>query len=116
WVSIGQDAGARTPSPEGRGHPRAFGSFPRVLGHYVREEGVLQLEDAVRKMTSLAAQRVGIADRGVLKRGMYADVVVFDPATVRDEATFTDPHRIATGILWVFVNGEAVVENGSTTG
>src|SRR5690606_33757536 len=74
WVSIGQGAGARTPSPEGRGHPRAFGSFPRVLGHYVREEGVLQLEDAVRKMTSLAAQRVGIPDRGVLKRGMYADV------------------------------------------
>lgn len=116
WVSIGQDAGARTPTPGGRGHPRAFGTFPRVLRKYVREDSVLTLEDAVRKMTSLAAQRVGLADRGVLKRGMYADVVVFDPATVRDEATFTDPQRTATGIRWVFVNGVAVVDDGRLTG
>lgn len=116
WVSIGQDAGARTPSPDGTGHPRGFGSFPRILGHYVRDEGVLELEDAIRKMTSLPAQRVGLAERGVLKRGMYADIVVFDPATVKDEATFTDPQRISSGISWVFVNGTAVVENGQPTG
>lgn len=116
WVSIGQDAGARTPTPNGRSHPRAFGSFPRILGHYVRETGVLKLEDAIRKMTSLAALRVGLSDRGVLKRGMYADVVIFDPATVKDEATFTDSQQLSTGINWVFVNGTAVVENGRTTG
>lgn len=115
WVSIGQDAGARTPTPGGLSHPRAFGSFPRVLGHYVRETGVLQLEDAIRKMTSLPAGRVGLADRGVLKRGMYADVVVFDPATVKDEATFTDSQRLSSGINWVFVNGTAVVANGVPT-
>lgn len=116
WVSIGQDAGARTPTPGGRSHPRAFGSFPRILGHYVREEGVLTLEDAIRKMTSLAAQRVGLSERGTLKRGMYADVVVFDPETVKDEATFTDSQRLSSGIRWVFVNGAAVVEAGETTG
>src|SRR5690606_6012169 len=97
WESNGQDAGARTPTPGGLSHPRAFGSFPRVLGHYVRETGVLQLEDAIRKMTSLPAGRVGLADRGVLKRGMYADVVVFNPATVKDEATFTDSQRLSSG-------------------
>lgn len=116
WVSIGQDAGARTPTPDGTGHPRGYGSFPRILGHYVRDQGVLELEDAVRKMTSLPAQRVGLSERGVLKRGMYADIVVFDPATVKDEATFTDPQRISTGIHWVFVNGTAVVDNGEPTG
>lgn len=117
WVSVGQDAGATTPAADGqgRGHPRGFGTFPRILGRYVREEGVLTLEDAVRKMTSLAAQRVGIDDRGVLKQGMFADVVVFDPATIRDEATFEMPQRIATGVRFVVVNGEIVLDEGRVT-
>lgn len=117
WVSVGQDAGATTPVPDGsgRGHPRGFGTFPRILGRYVREEGVLTLEDAVRKMTSLAAQRVGLDDRGLLKRGFFADVVVFDPATILDEATFESPQRIATGVRYVLVNGEIMLdENGIT--
>lgn len=118
WVSIGQDAGATTPAADGRGrsHPRAFGTFPRILGRYVREEGLLPLEEAIRKMTSLAAQRVGLHDRGLLKPGMYADVVVFDPATIRDEATFESPQRTATGVRFVIVNGEMVLdENGITS-
>jgi N-acyl-D-amino-acid deacylase len=118
WVSVGQDAGAATPAADGtgRGHPRGFGTFPRILGRYVRDEGVLTLEEAVRKMTSLAAQRVGIDDRGLLKQGFFADVVVFDPATIRDEATFESPQRIATGVRYVMVNGEIVLdENGITS-
>lgn len=117
WVSVGQDAGATTPVADGtgRGHPRGFGTFPRILGRYVREHGVLTLEDAVRKMTSLAAQRVGLDDRGLLKRGFFADVVVFDPATIRDESTFESPQRIAVGVRYVLVNGEIVLdENGIT--
>ena len=117
WVSVGQDAGATTPAADGqgRGHPRGFGTFPRILGRYVREEGVLTLEDAVRKMTSLAAQRVSLDDRGLLKRGFFADVVVFDPATIRDESTFESPQRTATGVRYVLVNGEIVLdENGIT--
>ena len=117
WVSVGQDAGATTPAADGngRGHPRGFGTFPRILGHYVRTEGVLSLEEAVRRMTSLAAQRVGLDDRGLLKRGMFADVVIFDPATIRDEATFESPQRTATGVRYVLVNGEIVLdENGIT--
>ena len=118
WVSIGQDAGARTPAADGRGrgHPRAFGTFPRILGRYVRQDSVLVLEDAVRKMTSLAAQRVGLDERGVLKRGMYADVVVFDPATVLDRATFESPQQVATGIRFVAVNGRLVLDEGRVTG
>lgn len=117
WVSVGQDAGARTPAADGtgRGHPRGFGTFPRILGRYVREEGVLTLEDAVRKMTSLAAQRVGLDDRGLLKQGFFADVVVFDPDAIRDEATFESPQRLSTGVRYVLVNGEIVLdENGIT--
>lgn len=118
WVSVGQDAGARTPAEGGggRGHPRAFGTFPRILGRYVREDSVLVLEDAVRKMTSLAAQRVGLDDRGVLKRGMYADVVVFDPATIADRATFESPQELATGVRYVAVNGVLVLDDGRITG
>lgn len=118
WVSFGQDAGARTPAPDGRGrgHPRGFGTFPRILGRYVREDPVLTLEDAVRKMTSLAAQRVGLDDRGMLKRGLFADVTVFDPATVLDRATFELPQQIAVGIRYVFVNGTLVLDDGRITG
>ena len=118
WTSIGQDAGAVTPDSgtSGRGHPRAFGSFPRLLGRYVREDGLLTLEEAVRKMTSLAAQRVGLVDRGRLAPGMHADVVLFDPATVIDRATFERPQLLSTGIRYVFVNGIAVIAEGTPTG
>jgi N-acyl-D-amino-acid deacylase len=108
-VMIGSDASARS-AEEGSGkpHPRAYGTFPRVLGKYVRE-GVLPLEEAVRKMTSLPAARMGFGDRGLLRPGMAADVVVFDPATIADRATFTDPHQYPDGVNWVIVNGEVAV-------
>lgn len=118
WVSIGQDAGARSPDSAGnweRAHPRAFGTFPRILGRYVRQDSVLTLEDAVRKMTSLAAQRVGLADRGILKAGMYADITVFDPNTIIDVSTYEDPSHTSTGVAYVFVNGVAVIDEGRLT-
>ena len=120
WVSVGQDAGAVSPGPDGRfggrGHPRGFGTFPRILGRYVRQDSVIPLEFAIRKMTSLAAQRVGLADRGLLRPGMYADITVFDPATIIDNATFEDPQQLSTGVSHVFVNGVAVVDGGKPTG
>lgn len=96
-------------------HPRAYGTFPRVLGHYVREERVLTLEDAVRKMTSMPAMRLGLQDRGCLRAGCVADVTVFDPARVRDVGTFTDPHHWPEGIPYVIVNGAPVVDGGRFT-
>ena len=118
WISIGQDAGARQldTTGQGRGHPRAFGTFPRILGRYVREDSVLALEDAVRKMTSLAAQRVGLDERGVLKRGMYADITIFDPNEIIDRASFERPHQLAAGVRYVMVNGTLVVDGGAATG
>lgn len=101
---------------EGRPHPRSYGTFVRVLGHYVREERVLTLEDAVRKMTSLPARKLGLWDRGILRPGMAADVVVFDPKTVQEKADFINPHRYAAGINHVYVGGVAVVEAGEHTG
>lgn len=119
WVSVGQDAGAVSPDSTGkwreRGHPRGFGTFPRILGRYVRQDSVITLEFAIRKMTSLAAQRVGINDRGLLKPGMYADITVFDPNTVIDNSTFENPSQVATGISYVFVNGVAVLDGGRVT-
>ena len=118
WVSIGQDAGARSPDSTGaweRAHPRTFGTFPRILGRYVRQDSVLTLEDAVRKMTSLAAQRVGLADRGLLKAGMYADITIFDPATIIDRSTYEDPGQTSMGVSYVFVNGTAVIDDGRLT-
>ncbi len=97
-------------------HPRGFGAFPRVLGVYVRERGVLRLEEAVRKMTSLAAHHTGLADRGRLVPGSYADLVLFDPATVIDRATTSDPHALATGIERVWVNGQTVFAGGAPSG
>jgi dihydroorotase/N-acyl-D-amino-acid deacylase len=94
-------------------HPRWYGTFPRVLGVYVRERGILTLEDAVRKMTSLPASRLGLVDRGRLAEGARADVVLFDPATVIDRATFEAPHAYPGGIPFVFVNGVAVVDAGT---
>jgi N-acyl-D-amino-acid deacylase len=97
-------------------HPRGFGTYPRVLGRYVRERGVLSLEEAVRRMTSLAADHVGIADRGRLVPGAFADLVLFDPATVLDRATTSDPHALSVGIERVWVNGQPVFAGGAATG
>jgi len=97
-------------------HPRAYGTFPRILRKYVREEKKLTLEDAIRKMSALAAQRVRLTDRGVLKAGMWADVVVFDPATIRDLATFDLPNQLSEGMRFVLVNGVPVIEEGKMTG
>jgi N-acyl-D-amino-acid deacylase len=96
-------------------HPRSYGTFARVLAVYVREQNVITLEDAVRKMTSLPAQRLGLQDRGVLRPGMKADIAVFDPARVRDAATFDKPHQYAEGVTLVIVNGQIVLENGNVT-
>ncbi len=100
----------------GKPHPRLYGTFPRILGRYVREEGVLQLEEAVRHMTWMPARRLGLRDRGLILDGMAADIVVFDPAAVRDTATYADPVSYPEGIDWVLVNGEVVVEQGAHTG
>ena len=118
WVSFDTDSGARAedgPLSVSKSHPRAWGTFTRVLGKYVRQDGVLTLEEAVRKMTSQAAIRVGITDRGLVRPGMMADLVVFDPATVADVATFEQPNRYSVGVRHVFVNGKAVVANGAIT-
>jgi len=119
WIKISTDAGGVDPAWAGqRGplHPRAYGTYPRVLGKYVREERVLTLEDAVRKMSSAVAHRLGLRDRGLLRAGFFADVVVFDPETVSDRSTFTDPHQLSRGIEHVFVNGVQVLANGHHTG
>jgi dihydroorotase/N-acyl-D-amino-acid deacylase len=119
WVAVGQDAGAVSPDSLGRwgerGHPRGFGTFPRILGRYVRQDSVISLEFAIRKMTSLAAQRVGLTERGLLRPGMYADITVFDPNTIIDNSTFEQPQQLATGVSYVFVNGVAVVDDGKVT-
>ena len=119
FTHIGSDgsalaAGMRTPM--GKPHPRSFGTYPRVLAKYVREEGLLSLEEAVRKMTSAPANRLGLTDRGLVRPGMRADLVLFDAAAVRDEATFQEPERYPVGIEWVFVNGVAVIAAGDPTG
>ena len=118
WVSFDTDSGARAedgPLSQSKSHPRSWGTFTRVLGKYVREDGVLTLEDAVRKATSQAAIRVGVTDRGIVRPGMFADLVVFDPASVKDLATFEQPTRYSTGMRDVLVNGRAVVRNGAIT-
>jgi N-acyl-D-aspartate/D-glutamate deacylase len=117
WIKIGTDAGGYDPdSARGLTHPRSYGTYPRILGRYVREQRVISLEDAVRKMSGAVATRLSIRDRGVLAQGYYADVVVFDPATIIDRATFEQPHQLSTGVQYVFVNGVAVVSNGRHTG
>jgi N-acyl-D-amino-acid deacylase len=119
WVSLGSDAEA--PAPEGvflksNVHPRAYGNFARFLGKYVREQRVATLADAIRRMTSLPARNFKLKDRGCLAVGCYADVAVFDPAAIRDHATFEQPHRYATGVAHVFVNGVQVLKDGEHTG
>jgi N-acyl-D-amino-acid deacylase len=118
-VMIGSDGSSMAPPEEparSRPHPRSYGTFPRVLGHYARDRRLFDLPTAVRKMTSMPADQVGIRDRGRIARGKKADLVVFDPPAVRDEATFDDPHRFPTGLLHVLVNGAVVVEGGRHTG
>jgi N-acyl-D-amino-acid deacylase len=117
WVAVGSDSGAVVGAMREVGaHPRAYGTFPRILGHYVRDEHLFTLEEAVRKMTALAASRVPFADRGVLRTGMKADVVVFDPNTIRDVSTYEDPHHDSVGISNVIVNGTPVLQEGRITG
>jgi len=118
-IVIGSDGSALAAEGEmlqARPHPRSYGTFPRVLGRYVRDEHVLTLEGAVHKMTGLPAQRLRLADRGVLRPGARADVVVFDPARISDPATYENPHHYAIGIDCVLVNGRVVVEGGAHTG
>lgn len=117
WIKFGTDASGFDPADvTGMVHPRSYGTYPRILGKYVRDEAVITLEDAVRKMTSAVATRLSIHDRGVLRAGMYADVVVFDPETVTDRATFEDPHQLSVGVEEVFVNGVQVLRGGEHTG
>ncbi|MDQ2765710.1 MAG: D-aminoacylase [Gemmatimonadota bacterium] len=117
WVVIGTDAEGFNPdSAKGLTHPRAYGSYPRLLGKYVREEHVLTLEDAIRKFSSGVAERLSIPDRGLLRAGMYADVVVFDPNTIIDKATYEKPHQLSVGMREVFVNGVEVLKDGAHTG
>ena len=118
WVGIGSDGRAVTPEMtfEGRPHPRFYGTFPRVLGVYVREKHVLTLPDAVRKMTSLPATITGLTDRGLLRPGMAADITLFDPQTVIDKATFENPMQYPVGIPYVIVNGTVVIDQGQHTG
>jgi dihydroorotase/N-acyl-D-amino-acid deacylase len=117
WMKFGSDAGGPDPdSVRALVHPRTFGNFPRVLGKYVRDEHVIPLEDAIRKMTSAVATRLSLHDRGVLSPGMFADVVVFDPATIADRATYEQPKQLSVGMRQVFVNGVQVVRDGQHTG
>jgi N-acyl-D-amino-acid deacylase len=115
WCSIGSDGLALAvdgPLRRGHPHPRSFGAFPRILGEYVRNRGLLRLEDAVRKMTSLNAAKAGLLDRGLLRPGQFADIVLFDPATVIDRSTYVEPFQYSTGIIHVLVNGKLALENG----
>lgn len=117
WIKFGTDAGGADPERSGAlTHPRAYGTFPRILGRYVRDQGVMPLEEAIRKMTSAVANRLSIRERGLLREGFFADVVVFDPDTVGDNATYEQPHQVSSGIDWVIVNGTVVVRDGGHTG
>jgi N-acyl-D-amino-acid deacylase len=119
WVSFGSDASA--PAPEGvflqsNEHPRAYGNFVRVLAKYVRDEKALSLQQAVRKLSGLPAQNLSIKDRGMLRKGYFADVVIFDPRTVQDHSTYEKPHQLATGVDEVWINGVQALHNGTATG
>jgi N-acyl-D-amino-acid deacylase len=117
WICVGSDSRANAPYGAlsfGKPHPRSYGTFPRVLGHYARELGVITLEDAVRKMTSLTASRLKLRDRGLVREGAWADLVVFDPERILDTATYDDPHRYPAGIDHVIVNGTVVTHGDET--
>jgi N-acyl-D-amino-acid deacylase len=115
------DSDAGSMAPEGvfllsNTHPRAYGNFARLLGKYVRDEQVIPLAEAIRRLTSFPAANLGIAERGVLAEGYFADIAVFDPATIQDHATFAEPHQYSTGVQHVIVNGVAVLRDGEHTG
>jgi N-acyl-D-aspartate/D-glutamate deacylase len=119
WTSVGLDAGELSldgPLFEPHTHPRAFGSMPRFLGHYVRDEHLLPLEQAIHKITFLPAQRERLRDRGLLKEGSFADITIFDPATIIDKATYENPAQVSEGVKYVFVNGKLEYEDGKLTG
>ena len=119
WVSFGSDAASIVTEGvflKSAAHPRAYGNFARLLGKYVRDEKVISLTEAVRRLTSLPATNLGLKDRGLLKSGMFADVVIFDPQTIADHATFANPHQYSVGVRDVFVNGQHVLKNGQHTG
>jgi N-acyl-D-amino-acid deacylase len=119
WVSFGSDAASMAPEGvflKSSAHPRAYGNFARLLGRYVRDEKLVTLEEAIRRLAALPAANLGLADRGVLRRGAFADVVVFDPATVADRATYDNPHQYAVGMRHVLVNGVPVLRDGEHTG
>ena len=119
WVSLGSDAASMTPEGvflKSSTHPRAYGNFARLLGKYVRDEKVISLPEAIRRLTSLPATNLELAGRGFLRRGMFADVVVFDPQSISDRATFENPHQFSVGVRDVFVNGVQVLKNGEHTG
>jgi N-acyl-D-amino-acid deacylase len=119
WVSLCSDSASLAPEPpftNSQPHPRAYGSFARLLGKYVREEGIIPLEEAIHRLTGLPASNLKLAGRGALAPDYFADVVIFDPETVIDRATFEEPHQLATGVVHVFVNGEQVLRDGEHTG
>src|SRR5258707_835752 len=119
WISFGSDEASQAPEGvflKSNPHPRAYGNFARVLGKYVRDEKAIALPEAIRRLSALPATNLGLDHRGFLKEGMFADVVVFDPATIADHATFEKPHQYATGVKYVFVNGVQVIKNGEHTG
>jgi N-acyl-D-amino-acid deacylase len=119
WVSFGSDAASM--APEGAfltrsTHPRAYGNFARLLGKYVREEQVISLPEAIRRLSRLPADTLGLAGRGRIEEGSFADIVVFDPATIADRATYTEPHQLAIGVQHVIVNGAHTLRDGACTG
>ncbi len=119
WTSFGSDEASLLPEGvflEFNPHPRAYGNFARLLGKYVRDEAIISLEEAIRRLTSLPAKNLKIRERGLLKDGYFADIVVFDPAAIQDHATYDEPHKLSTGVTHVFVNGEAVLRDGKHTG
>jgi dihydroorotase/N-acyl-D-amino-acid deacylase len=117
WMKFGSDSGARDPAAAtSMTHPRTYGTYPRILGMYVRDQNALPVEDAVRKMTSAVADRVGLRDRGQVRQSFFADLVVFDESAIRENATFTDPHQLSSGVVHLFVNGEPVLRDGEFTG
>src|SRR5947208_14300264 len=118
WISFGSDEASQAPEGvflKSHPHPRAYGNFARVLGKYARDEKLLSLGEAVRRLSALPATNLGLDHRGLLKEGMFADVVVFDPATIGDRATFAEPHQYAVGMKHVFVNGKQVLKDGEPT-
>ncbi|HJX97768.1 MAG TPA: amidohydrolase family protein, partial [Chthoniobacterales bacterium] len=119
WISFGSDEASQAPEGvflKSNPHPRAYGNFARVLGKYVRDEKVIPLAEAVRRLSALPATNLGLDHRGFIKEGMFADIVVFDPATISDRATFEKPHQYAVGVKHVFVNGVQVIKDGEHTG